>query len=256
VPSPRKRRARPGRVIVLAAVATALLAGGVIAVLSRSSGTGHRQGTLATRSTTSPASPAAGHGSPVAPAVHGHHRHLHHVDPGTLPQTHAVPSTGSQHFVRLAHAVWEGVVRDSLDTALPAFFPRAAYVQVKAIPSAALDWSGRLLHDFRLDLSAAHSLLGARPERARLLGLDAPSPNAHWVPPNVCDNRVGYYELANARVVYREDGETRSFGVASLISWRGVWYVVHLGAIVRSGGSGIVDEPLAGAGASRPSTSC
>ena len=147
-------------------------------------------------------------------------------------------------------------MRDSLETALPAFFPRAAYVQVKAIPAAELDWSGRLLHDFRLDLSAAHSLLGARPKRARLLRLDAPSANAHWVPPNVCDNRVGYYELANARVVYREEGETRSFGIASLISWRGVWYVVHLGAIVRSGGSGIVDEPLAGAGTSRPSTNC
>jgi hypothetical protein len=30
---------------------------------------------------------------------------------------------------------------------------------------------------------------------------------------------------------YELDGQTGSFPVTSLISWRGEWYVVHLGAI-------------------------
>ena len=51
--------------------------------------------------------------------------------------------------------------------------------------------------------------------------------------------------MPNARVVYREDGQIRSFGIASMISWRGVWYVVHLGAILRSSDAGAVDEPIA-----------
>jgi len=79
---------------------------------------------------------------------------------------------------------------------------------------------------------------------------------AHWVPPGECENGVGYFEVANSRVVYTEDRVTRSFGIASLISWRGEWYVVHLGAILRSGSGGVVLDPGAGTGTSAPSTTC
>ena len=70
---------------------------------------------------------------------------------------------------------------------------------------------------------------------------------AHWVAPGACYNRIGYYEVPNARVVYRDGRSVRSFGIASMISWRGVWYVVHLGA-VSGDASGTVDAPSAGAG--------
>jgi hypothetical protein len=56
--------------------------------------------------------------------------------------------------------------------------------------------------------------------------------------------------------VYQLGGVEKSFGIASLISWRGEWYVVHLGAILRSGSGGEVDEPATGAGYSAPSTTC
>jgi hypothetical protein len=59
-----------------------------------------------------------------------------------------------------------------------------------------------------------------------------------------------------ARVVYREHGKERSFGIASLISWRGVWYVVHLGAVQRTGVTGIVDQPTAGPGVPGPPGGC
>jgi hypothetical protein len=62
--------------------------------------------------------------------------------------------------------------------------------------------------------------------------------------------------VANARLVYSEGGQTSSFGIPSLISWRGEWYVVHLGAILRSGTGGEVDEPATGPGASAPSNAC
>jgi hypothetical protein len=151
-------------------------------------------------------------------------------------------------------ALWNGVRRDSVHAALPAFFPEAAYAQVKAIGDPAGDWSGRLVRDYGLDLSAAHALLGAHPSRARLLRVVVPSGYAHWVDPGACYNGVGYYEVANSRVVYRQDGEVRSFGIASMISWRGVWYVIHLGAIV--GPSGVVDDPSSGEGESAASSTC
>jgi hypothetical protein len=153
-------------------------------------------------------------------------------------------------------SLWAGVVHDSVAAAVAAFFPKGAYVQLKAIGSAGSDWTNRLVHDYALDIAAAHALLGRRAASARLVAVDVPASYGHWIPPGVCYNSVGYYEMPNARVVYRENGETRSFGIASMISWRGVWYVVHLGAILRSTDSGIVDKPESGHGTATYSGTC
>jgi hypothetical protein len=83
-----------------------------------------------------------------------------------------------------------------------------------------------------------------------------PSAYVHWVPPGICYNRVGHYEVPNSRLVYRTGGRVSSFGIASMISWRGVWYVVHLGAVTRSGAGGVVDDPSSGPGTPAPSSTC
>jgi hypothetical protein len=153
-------------------------------------------------------------------------------------------------------ALWSGVTRNSLQAALPAFFPEPAYEQVKAIADPRADYTARLLRDFRLDLAAAHALFGARPKAAQLMRVEVPESYPHWVNPGACYNRVGYYEVPNARVVYRQGGQIRSFGIASMISWRGVWYVVHLGAVVHPAATGVVDDPSTGAGESAPSATC
>ena len=153
-------------------------------------------------------------------------------------------------------ALWQGVRTGSPVSALPAFFPEAAYAQVKAIADPRGDYADRLVRDYALDIHAARALLGTRSASAQLLDVEVPAGDAHWVPPNVCDNRVGYYEVPDARVVYLDDGGTRSFGIASMISWRGVWYVIHLGAILRPGDAGVVDAPQSGPGVSVPSSTC
>jgi hypothetical protein len=153
-------------------------------------------------------------------------------------------------------SLWAGVVHDSVSPALAAFFPKGAYAQLKAIGSPSSDWTNRLVHDYALDIAAAHGLLGRRASSARLITVYVPANYGHWIPPGVCYNSVGYYELPNARVVYRENGETRSFGIASMISWRGVWYVVHLGAILRSTDAGMVDNPESGYGTAAYSGTC
>jgi hypothetical protein len=48
----------------------------------------------------------------------------------------------------------------------------------------------------------------------------------------------------------------RSIGIASLISWRGRWYVVHFGAVLRTGATGLVDQPAAGPGVPGPAGGC
>jgi hypothetical protein len=152
--------------------------------------------------------------------------------------------------------LWMGIRANSLTRAKPAFFPEGAYVQLKAIGDPQDDYRFRLLADYELDIGAAHARLGAHAASAELVGVDVPESYAHWVPSGVCDNGVGYYEVPNSRVVYREDGQVSSFGIASMISWRGVWYVIHLGAILRTSGSGQVDDPEPGPGQAAYSGTC
>ncbi len=178
------------------------------------------------------------------------------TDPGTLPQTEAFPTTSSPGFARRMAALWSGVASGVTGQAVPAFFPESAYVQLKDIGDPSADFTGRLLTDYQADVTAAHQLLGADPAAATFVGVDVDAAYGHWVPPGVCDNGVGYFEVPNARVLYSLGGQERSFGIASMISWRGEWYVVHLGAILRSGSGGEVDDPETGPGVSAYSSTC
>ena len=179
--------------------------------------------------------------------------------PGTLPQTATLPPASSAQFDAQMQDLWHAVVADDVTAALPAFFPKGAYVQLKSIADAAVDWQDRLVGDLRADVGAAHALLGAGAPGAQLVGVNVPEPYAHWIQPGVCDNSIGYWEVPNARVVYRATGAAvRSFGIASMISWRGVWYVVHLGAVLRPTTTthGVVDDPATGPGVSAYSSTC
>jgi hypothetical protein len=172
---------------------------------------------------------------------------------GALPQTRAFPRTDSVAFRNAMADLLLAVTTGNPRFGRPSFFPAAAYQQVKAEPYPAADWQYRLWYDFVLDVRAAHRVLGPG---ARLDRVIAPSADAAWVYPGACYNKVGYWHLPGARVVYREHGQERSFGIASLISWRGVWYVVHLGAVQRTVATGIVDQPAAGPGVPGPPGGC
>ncbi len=256
---PRRRPSRAAQVRRrrLAAATTLLVALAVVVAVvvanSGSAGGGHRASSdrhaaskLASR--TGPAARRRAHHAAKRPAP----KH-HGPAPGTLPQTRALPPSTSPGFRAMMADLWSGVVHDSVTQAMPAFFPKAAYLQVKAIPDAGADFENRLVHGYALDIGAAHSLLGAGAGGAHLVSVNVPESYAHWVDPGACYNRIGYYEVPNARVVYSEGGQTHSFGIASMISWRGVWYVVHFGAVLTSG---VVDSPSAGAGTSIDTGTC
>jgi hypothetical protein len=173
---------------------------------------------------------------------------------GKLPQNHVFPSTHSAAFHNAMTDLWLAVTTGNARLALPAFFPATAYQQVKAIPYPAADWQDRLWYDFTLDVGAAHELVDDRD--ARLDQVVVPAYDAAWVYPGDCYNTDGYWHVGGARVVYSEHGQERSLGIASLISWRGVWYVIHFGAVLRSVVTGMVDEPAAGPGIPGPAGGC
>jgi hypothetical protein len=64
-----------------------------------------------------------------------------------------------------------------------------------------------------------------------LLGIDVPESQAQWISPGVEYNKGSYWRVYGSRIRYALNGQTESFPVASLISWRGEWYVVHLSSI-------------------------
>lgn len=178
------------------------------------------------------------------------------VDSGNLPQTGAFPTTTSPQFSAEMAAFWEAVTSGVPSKGLAAFFPEAAYVQVKAIPDPQADWTTRLLDSYYADIGAAHRLLGPNASSAQLLAVRVYAGNAHWVTPGTCEARVGYFEVPNSRVIYQLDGQERSFGIASMISWRGEWYVVHLGAVNEYPGVPVVDAPAIGPGYPAPLETC
>lgn len=178
------------------------------------------------------------------------------LPPAGLHQTRALPRAGSRVFHAEMIDLWAAVVTGQAQLAIQAFFPLTAYTQVKAIADPAADWRSRLFGDFRLDVAAAHRYLGRGAARARLVRVIVPSAGAAWISPGGCYNAVGYWHVGGARLVYREHGQVRSIGIASLISWRGRWYVVHFGAVLRTGATGLVDQPAAGPGVPGPAGGC
>jgi hypothetical protein len=152
------------------------------------------------------------------------------VDPGTLPQTMNQPTTTDPQFQAGVQSLWQAIVTDNPATATPFFFPLTAYLQVKAISNPASDWQQRLVGAYRQDIHALHASLGAGAPTAQLAGIDVPA-GAQWVQPGAEYNKLSYWRIYGATVRYTDGGRPGSFRIASMISWRGRWYVVHLARI-------------------------
>ncbi|GAA1961938.1 hypothetical protein GCM10009838_18340 [Catenulispora subtropica] len=164
-------------------------------------------------------------------------------DPGKLPQTKTLPTSTDPQFLAGVNALWQGIVDDNPQEALPFFFPESAYQQVKAIANPSSDYQNRLIGFYNLDIHAAHRLLGSGAKDAKLVGVTVPAGQAQWILPGGEQNKLSYYRVYGARLTYTQGGKTKSFGLFSLISWRGEWYVVHLGPNPRPKPVGTVYQP-------------
>jgi hypothetical protein len=146
---------------------------------------------------------------------------------GDQPQTTDRPKADSALFRARMQLLFEAIAQDDPERALPAFFPKDAYKQVKAIPNPEGDWRRRLVAAFQRDIHKLHERVGAG---ATLQRIDVPESRGRWVEPDEETNKLGYYRVYGTRMFYRrtDDERERTIDVKSLISWRGEWYVVHL----------------------------
>ena len=129
-----------------------------------------------------------------------------------------------------AQGLWQAIVADDPAPATPFFFPLGAYNQVKAIHDPASDWTSRLLAAYQRDLHAAHATLGDAAATATFGGISVPD-TAQWVTPGQEYNKGSYWRVYGAKLTYTANGAPGSFTLASMISWRGEWYVVHFAKI-------------------------
>jgi hypothetical protein len=106
----------------------------------------------------------------------------------------------------------------------------SAYIQVKGISDPVHDYQTRLIANFDQDVEALHAALGGSAGSATLTGVTVPDA-AQWIVPGVEYNKGSYWRVYGTNVSYTAGGQSRSFPITSMISWRGEWYVVHLGAI-------------------------
>jgi len=185
------------------------------------------------------------------------------TDPGTLPQTPVQPPSDPAALAGRLAPLWAAITTGDPAAGRPVFFPASAYLQLKTgiLPAPAADYTGRLVAFYDLDTAAYHQAVSPTGAAAggggpALASVVADPTMAAWIPPGACENRFGYWHLPGVRLVYRSGGTERSVGVASLISWRGEWYVVHLGPNPRPADVGTVDAPAVGPGTPGPAGGC
>jgi hypothetical protein len=176
--------------------------------------------------------------------------------PGSLLQTTVEPSFGAP-FTKQMKLLASAFPHHSVAIGNKVFFPEAAYVSMKTgeIPNPAGDWQSRLFNFFVLDLGAYRNRLFSTSDTT-FARVEANPRYAQWIPPGVCENKIGYWHEPNVRLVFRHNTTLVSVLVASLISWRGVWYVVHLGPNPRGDNVGTVDGYQLGAGVPGPGGGC
>lgn len=177
------------------------------------------------------------------------------TDPGELPQTNQKPSLSSKSLALRMQDLYAGIASDSITTALASYLTLDSYRQIKGLSNNSFDYANRLLQHFALDIEAAHALFASQGATS-YVGFRADASYANWVLPNTCYNKLGYWHLPGVRLLYKVGGVTHSIGVISLISYRGEYYVVHLGAISRPSNTGYVDNPTVGTGALGPPGGC
>ncbi|MDB4975464.1 MAG: hypothetical protein JWN48_3805 [Myxococcaceae bacterium] len=146
--------------------------------------------------------------------------------PGTpLSGPHDEPRPSESSVQASGQRLLRAIVEDDPQLAAELFFPRDAFVQVKAMqrPERYYD---KLHARFQKDIHALHRALPELSE-AVFVKLEL-GRRGGLVRPGEEGNRLPYWAARHARLHYRVGSQARSLELRVLISWQQRWYVIHL----------------------------
>lgn len=129
-------------------------------------------------------------------------------------------------FEGRARLLFEAIVKDQPALAEPAFFPRSAFLQVKAMRDPGRYYD-RLKARFVQDVHALHSTLGADANSARFERFELVK-RGGYVKPGEEGNLLPYWAARHNWLFYRVGKQTRKLEVRVAITWDERWYVIHL----------------------------
>ncbi len=172
------------------------------------------------------AGPPPGDGAPVRP--------IESVPPMDLGPVGSIttgpderPLDDGPQLQLMGELLWKALVEDDPEVAARCFFPREVYVHVKAAKNPEGDWRWRLWKNFERDVHALSKVQGKALRAGAFKGLRIPAKKPHWAPPGTEYNRLGYWRVFGAQLVYELRGRERFVPISSMISWKRTWYVVH-----------------------------
>jgi hypothetical protein len=141
------------------------------------------------------------------------------------PTEEAFARPSEESAQELAKRLLQAIIDDQPEAALDTFFPRAAFVQVKAMQKPERYYD-KLRARFVADIHALHE---RTPElaHAQFVKLVLGS-RGGWVRPGEEGNRLPYWAARHALLHYRVAAVTHTLELRVLISWQQRWYVIHL----------------------------
>lgn len=124
-----------------------------------------------------------------------------------------------------AKVLFDAIMHDDPQRAVDVFFPRPAFLQVKAMSNPGRYYD-RLARRFESDIHALHQehpeLAAATFERLQL------ARRGGFVRRGEEGNRLPYWASRHSFLHYRVGDKTRKFEVRVMITWGDQWYVIHL----------------------------
>ena len=135
------------------------------------------------------------------------------------------PRPSSEHAQQPARLLFQAIVEDDPALAEACFFPRDAFVLVKAMERPERYWD-KLHKRFQAEIHALHR---ATPElaQARFVRLEL-TQRGGYVRPGEEGNKLPYWAARHAWLHYRVGDQPRKLEVRVLITWQDHWYVIHL----------------------------
>lgn len=135
------------------------------------------------------------------------------------------PRPSSEGAQEPARSLFRAIVEDEPALVDGFFFPRDAFVQVKAMARPERYWE-RLHARFVADIHALHRRIPDLAQ-ASFVRLELTS-RGGYVRPGEEGNKLPYWAARHAWLHYRVGAQTRKLEVRVLITWRDTWYVIHL----------------------------